>query len=233
MSLSVILLAHNEADTIRQEIRAFHDTIVRRISGAELIVAEDGSRDGTRERILDAASETPLRVTGGAERLGYARAVMGAVSAATQPWILLCDGGLKHDPNDFWRMWPLRHEFDYIAGRKTNREDQWYRQLFTWGFNLVIRQLFDHEIFDADSGMRLISRRVADEIVPRVTFKGFSSSEIVLRTLHAGMRYAEVPISYRQRAGESRGLPNAKLAGAIRGAVSDLVRLRRELRSRK
>ncbi len=233
MSLSVILLAHNEADTIRQEIRAFFDTIVRRISGAELIVAEDGSRDGTRERILEAANEIPLRVTGGAERLGYARAVMGAVAEATQPWILLCDGGLKHDPNDFWRMWPLRHEFDYIAGRKTNREDQWYRQLFTWGFNLVIRQLFDHEIFDADSGMRLISRRVADEIVPRVTFKGFSSSEIVLRTLHAGMRYAEVPISYRQRAGESRGLPNAKLAGAIRGAVSDLVRLRRELRSRK
>jgi len=233
VSVSVILLAHNEADTIEREIRAFHDAIVSRIPGAELIVAEDGSRDGTRERILDAATRVPLRVTGGAERLGYARAVTSAAGEAAQPWILLCDGGLKHDPNDFWRLWAERERFDYIAGRKTNREDQWYRRLFTWGYNLLIRQLFDYDIFDADSGMRLMTRRVANEILPRITFRNFTSSEIVIRTLDAGMRYGEVPISYRQRAGESRGLPTAKLAGAIRGGIADLLRLRRELRSPK
>jgi glycosyltransferase involved in cell wall biosynthesis len=230
VSVSVILLAHNEADTIEQEIREFHRSIVSVIPGAEFIVAEDGSSDGTRERILATANDIPLRVTGAAERLGYARAVGGAVRDATQPWILLCDGGMKHDPNDFWRLWEARDRFDYIAGRKTNREDQWYRRLFTWGFNLVIRQLFDYEIFDADSGMRLMNRRVADEVIPRTTFRNFSSSEIVIRTIHSGLRYREVPISYRQRAGESRGLPTARLPKAISGAVRDLLRLRRELR---
>lgn len=230
MSVSVILLAHNEAETIKDEIRSFYRTIISRVPNAELIVAEDGSKDGTRDRIIEVANEIPLRITGGAERLGYARAVAGAVREATQPWILLCDGGMKHDPNDFWRLWEVRDGFDYIAGRKTNRQDQWYRQVFTWGFNTVIRQLFDYQIFDADSGMRLMNRRVADEIIPRVTFKNFSSSEIVIRSIHAGLRYAEVPISYRQRAGESRGLPTAKLPKAISGAVRDLLRLRRELR---
>lgn len=230
MSVSVILLAHNEAETIDQEIRDFHRSIVSLLPGAEFIVAEDGSSDGTRDRILATANDIPLRVTGAAERLGYARAVSGAVRDATQQWILLCDGGMKHDPNDFWRLWEQRDRFDYIAGRKTNREDQWYRRLFTWGFNLVIRQLFDYEIFDADSGMRLMNRRVADGIIPRTTFRNFSSSEIVIRTIHAGLRYGEVPISYRQRAGESRGLPTAKLPKAISGAVRDLLRLRRELR---
>ena len=232
MSVSVILLAHNEADTIQNEIRAFHDVIVRRIDGAELIVAEDGSRDGTRERILDVANEIPLRVTGAEERLGYARAVVGAVASATKPWIFLCDGGLKHDPEDFWRFWPLRDDFDYLGGRKTNREDQWYRQLFTWGFNVVIRALFQYDIFDADSGMRLMNRRVADEIVPRMTFRNFSTSEIVIRTIAAGLRYGEVPIAYHQRAGESRGLPTAKIPKAVTGAVRDLLRLRAELRSK-
>lgn len=232
MSVSVILLAHNEADTIAEEIRAFHDAIVTRIPGAEFVVAEDGSRDGTRERIVETAREVPLRVTGAAERLGYARAVQGAVASATQPWIFLCDGGLKHDPHEFWRFWDVRDQYDYIAGRKTNRQDQWYRRLFTWGFNLVIRQLFDYEIFDADSGMRLMNRRVADEVLPRITFKNFSSSEIVIRTIQSGLRYGEVPISYRQRAGESRGLPTAKLPKAISGAVRDLLRLRRELRAK-
>jgi glycosyltransferase involved in cell wall biosynthesis len=232
VSVSVVLLAHNEADTIQEEIRAFHDGIVSRVPGAELIVAEDGSSDGTRDRILEAAKDVPLRVTGAAERLGYAKAVKGAVASAGQSWVFLCDGGLKHDPNDFWAMWRVREQHDLVTGRKTNREDQWYRQLFTWGFNLVIRQIFGYEIFDADSGMRLLSRRVADEIVPRTWFRNFSSSEVVIRTIAAGMRYGEVPISYRQRAGESRGLPTRKIPKAITGALRDLWQLRRELRGK-
>lgn len=230
MSVSVVLLAHNEADTIKQEVRAFYDLIVRRIPNGELIVAEDGSRDGTRDRIVEVANEIPLRITGAAERLGYARAVAGAVREATQPWILLCDGGMKHDPNDFWRFWDVRDRYDYVAGRKTNRQDQWQRRIFTWGYNLVMRQLFDYDLFDADSGMRLMNRRVADQIVPQTTFKNFTSSEIVLRSLHAGLRYGEVPISYRQRVGESRGMPPSKIPRAIAGAIGDLLRLRRELR---
>ena len=227
MSVSVILLAHNEADTIKDEIRAFHRLIVSRIPDAELIVAEDGSRDGTRDRIVEVANELPLRITGAAERLGYARAVAGAVGEATQPWIFLCDGGMKHDPEDFWRMWAVRDQYDYIAGRKTNRQDQLQRRIFTWGYNLLIRQLFGYDIFDADSGMRLMNRRVAG-IARNPTFKNFSSSEIVLRTVHSGLRYGEVPISYRQRAGESRGLPPSKIPKAITGAVRDLLKLRRE-----
>ena len=229
MSVSVVLLAHNEAATIKDEIRALYDVIVRGIPNAELIVAEDGSNDGTRDRIVEISNEIPLRITGAAERLGYARAVAGAVAEATQPWIFLCDGGMKHDPEDFWRLWAVRDRFDYIAGRKTNRADHWNRQLLSWGYNLLLRQLFGYDIFDADSGMRLMNRRVA-EIARHTTFKNFTSSEIVLRGLHAGLRYGEVPISYRQRVGESRGMPPSRIPGAITGAVRDLLRLRRELR---
>lgn len=230
MSVSVILLAHNEADTVQSEIRAFHDSIVSRIPGAEFIVAEDGSRDGTRARIIETARDLPLRVVGPPERLGYTRAVLNAVAESTQPWVFLCDGGMKHDPNDFWRLWTQRDRFDYIAGRKTNRQDQWHRRLLTWGLNLFIRQLFDYQTFDADSGMRLMSRRVADEIVPRGTFTGFGTSEVVIRAIASGFRYGEVPISYRQRAGESRGLPTARIVSATATVIRDLLRLRRELR---
>ena len=231
MSVSVILLAHNEADTIRQEIVAFHEAIVTRLPGAELIVAEDGSRDGTRNRILETAREVPLRVTGAAERLGYGRAVGRAVREATQPWIFLCDAGLKHAPDEFWRLWSVRDEFDYVSGRKTAREDQLYRRFLSWAYNLLIRRLFGYEVFDADSGMRLMNRRVADDILPRLTFTNFSSSEVVVRAIAAGLRYGEVPVSYRQRAGESRGLPARRIVKAAGGAVRDLLRLRRELRS--
>lgn len=232
MTVSVVLLAHNEAATIREEVRAFHDVIVSRIPGAELIVAEDGSRDGTRERIVEASREIPLRLVGGDERLGYRRAVLGAIAAATKPWIFLCDGGLKHEPRDFWRFWAVRDEYDIIVGRKTNREDHLHRRVLTFGFNFMLRQMFGVEVYDADSGMRLLNRRVVDDVVNRrLTFNGFVSTEIVLRSIFQGLRYGEVPIAYRMRAGESRALPPRKIPIAVRGVMTDLLRLRRELLS--
>ena len=231
--VAVILLAHNEADTIEREIRSFNDVVVKRLDDAEFIVAEDGSRDGTRARIENAATAISLRAVGGAERLGYARAVEGALRSVNSDWYFLCDGGMKHDPEDFWTLWNARTDHDLIVGRKTNRQDQRYRQLLTFGFNWLIRQMFGVEVFDVDSGMRLLRRNVVDDVLSRgISFRNFSSSEIVLRAIASGRRYVEVPISYQQRAGESRGLPTRGLPKAIRGVVSDLVRLRRELRGR-
>lgn len=228
--VAIVLLAHNEADTIGSEIRAFHETIVQRLPGAEMIVAEDGSRDGTRDRILEAGREIPLRVVGGSERLGYTKAVEGALRTTDADWVFLCDGGAKHDPADFWPMWNARDRFDLISGRKTNRRDQWYRQLMTAGFNLVLRLLFGHEVYDADSGIRLLKRPAVDAILARtLTFVGFCSSEIVLRSIASGFRYGEVPVSYRQRAGESRGIPLHRLPKIIRQGLVDLFALRREL----
>lgn len=229
--VDVILLAHNEAETIREEIRAFHDAIVARLPDARLIIAEDGSRDGTRARILEAAADVPLRAVGGEERLGYTRAVEGALRAAEGTWVFLCDAGMKHDPGDFWSMWSARDRFDIIVGRKTGRQDQWYRRLLTVGFNVLVRLLFGHEVFDIDSGMRLLRRPVVDATLRRgLRFRGFASTEVGLLAIAAGFRYGEVPISYRQRAGESRGIPMRSIPKVIWRGVGDLLALRRELR---
>ena len=230
-AVSIVLLAHNEADTIQQEIRDFYRTIVRRLPDCEFIVAEDGSRDGTRTRIEQVRPEIPLRLIGGTERLGYSKAVLGAVAAASRPWIFLCDSGLKHDPEDFWKLWQVRHSYDLIIGRKVNRRDQLHRRLLTIGYNFLLRMLFAYNVHDVDSGMRLFNRQVVERVInDRLTFRGFVSTEIVLRSIHRGLRYAEMPVSYRLRAGRSRALPVRRLPGAILSVLRDLWGLKHELR---
>jgi glycosyltransferase involved in cell wall biosynthesis len=229
--VSVVLLAHNEASVIADEIRSFHDAIIRRLPGSELVIAEDGSRDGTRECIVETAREVPLRLLGGTERLGYRRAVLNALSATDAEWICLCDSGLKHDPADFWKLWEAHEGYDLIVGRRTNRQDQWYRRVFTFGFNFVVRRLFAIPLRDSDSGLRLMRRPVAEAVLASgLFFRNFSSTEVVLRALAAGFRCTEVAVSYRQRVGESRGMPLRGIPKSIAGAFSDLWRLRRELR---
>jgi glycosyltransferase involved in cell wall biosynthesis len=226
---SLILLAHNEARTIEEEVRALN-AVVAAIPDSEFIVAEDGSADGTREVLERLAPELNFRLIGGRERKGYSKAVIDAVLAARGSVVCVCDGGLKHAPADILKLYELRDRFDLVIGRKTKREDQLYRRLLTWGMNLALRLYFRVPVHDADSGLRQYGPRVIVEVIlGNLFFRGFPSAEITLRAIRRGLRYAEVPVSYRLRAGESRGLPPRRIVPEVRRLVTNMRRLKREL----
>jgi len=227
--ISVILLAHNEAGTILQEIAALHDAVISRLPERELIIAEDGSSDGTRARIESVQEKYNLKIVGAAERLGYATAVRNAVAAANGDFIFLCDGGGKHDPADFWKLYARRDDADLIAGLRTDRSDPGYRSWLTSALNLFVRHFFDVSGYDTDSGMRLYNRRVVNEVLTApLHFRGFISTEIAVRALKRGLRYLEVPVSYR-RGRTSRGLPLRTMPRAVLRLLADSWALRREL----
>jgi glycosyltransferase involved in cell wall biosynthesis len=230
--LAFILLAHNEASTIEEELRAFRDVVFSKLPGADIVVAEDGSSDGTREKLEALREELGFRIVGGKARKGYARAVLDAIAATDRPWVALCDGGMKHNPEDFWKLWEARDRADMVCGRKTNRTDQLYRRALTASFNLILRVYFDMDVHDADSGLRLLNRKVIDKIIgPGLKFRAFISTEIVVRAAKSGLRYVEVPISYRQREGVSRALPFKKIPKAVFQVLGDLRALKGEMRA--
>ncbi|MEK6376166.1 MAG: glycosyltransferase [Acidobacteriota bacterium] len=74
--VSYVLLAHNEASTIEQELRAIDAAVIRRLPGSELIVAEDGSSDGTRGVIEGLREELCLRLVVSNERKGSMKAIV-------------------------------------------------------------------------------------------------------------------------------------------------------------
>ncbi len=230
--ISVILLAHNEAGSIQREIAAFNDVVIRHLPGHELIIAEDGSSDGTRPRI-EAVQETyGLKIVGAVERLGYAMAVRNAVAQASGDFIFICDAGEKHDPADFWKLYARRHDADLIIGRRTERNDQRSRIYLTSALNLFVRLFFGVDMHDADSGIRLYNRRVVDQVFTSpLLFRGFISTEIAVRASKCGLRCLEVPVSYR-RGRTSRGLPPRNMPRAIMRLLADSWTLKRELRMR-
>jgi hypothetical protein len=174
----------------------------------------------------------PLRLVGGtAERLGYKGGVLNALRAVDSEWVCLCDSGLKHDPLDFWKLWEAREGRTFVLGVPDQSQDQRYRRFFTIAFNLVVRALFPTKIRDADTGLRLLRRPVVELVLSRgLRFRGFSSTEVVLVAQAAGFRCVEVPVSYAQRVGESRGVPVRSIGRAVVRALVDLWRLRGELR---
>lgn len=229
--VSVVVNVHNEAQTIEEEIRAIHGAIVSRLPGSEFIVAEDGSTDGTHEIVARLCGELGLFHSTTVERKGYAKALRDAFLLSRCPYVFYSDTGNKHDPQDFWRLYADRRDYGLVVGVKTGRTDQWYRRLLTRIYNRVLSLYFGVHVSDADCGFRLYSRPVVQKIFKEPWInRDLIASELVLRAVYSGVAFKEVPISYRQRAGESRGLPLKKIPGVIVRVLRNFSKLRRILR---
>ena len=227
--VSVVINVYNESETIESEIRNIHDLIVSKIPGSEFIVAEDGSNDGTKEIISLLVKELGIIHSTSEERKGYKKALKDAFLITKNPLIFFSDTGNKHDPSEFWDMYEYSKEFDIVIGVKTNRQDQYYRRLLTLGYNYLISALFKTKVQDADSGFRIYKKDLITKLLEKQwTFDELISSELTLRSILEGFKLKEIPVSYKQRASESRGLPLKKIPRVIFNNIFDLISLSKE-----
>lgn len=228
--VSVVVNVYNEAETIERELREIHAEIVAKLPGSELIVAEDGSTDGTKEILQRLKSELGIIHSTAPERKGYAKAFRDAVALAKNPFVFFSDTGGKLDFKEFWKLYEHRHEYDVLSGTRNERTDQWYRRLLTWSYNACLRAYFDVELRDADAGFRLyrteVIRKISSE--PWIN-KYLIASELALRALFSGYTVKEIPVTYRQRAGSSRGLPLKTIPKAICSVVRNFPRVRQAI----
>jgi glycosyltransferase involved in cell wall biosynthesis len=230
--ISLIMLVHNEAETIEAVIRSYYQQIIAKLPGSEFIIAEDGSTDGTKEILDRLTKELNLRLISGQERKGYANAFRQALTYPKNEIIFLSDSGGKHEPADFWKLYSKINEADLVIGVKTNREDSRFRRLLTWGYNKIINLYFGSNFHDIDSGFRLVKKSMVDKISKKPwLFKELIASEFTLRLWGQGSKIAEVPVTYHARLGPSRGLPLKKIPRAIGQALINLPKLKREMGS--
>ena len=230
--VSVIVNVFNEAKTIEQEIREIHAEIIQKLPGSELIVAEDGSTDGTKEIIGCLKRELGIIHSTSAERKGYAQAFRDAVALVRHPHVFFSDTGGKQNFADFWKLYSYRDQYGIVSGVRTGRRDQFYRRLMTWVYNFLLRLYFHVNLHDADAGFRIyqtpLIRKIANETWVN---RHLISSELALRAIYSGCQVKEVPVLYRQRAGASRGLPPAKIPKVIVGVLKNFSRLKQVLAS--
>lgn len=233
--VSVIINVFNEGATIEKEVREIYLKIISKIPGSELIIAEDGSKDGTHEIVGRLALELPsVTHSTSIERKGYTQAFRDAVNLAKNPWIFFSDTGGKNDFEDFFKLYQVRNGVDLVIGTRHGRTDQAYRQLLTWGYNRLLRLYFDVNVTDADSGFRLYNTTLLKMVAKQKwIFKNLISSEMVIRLHYMNAVIKETPVLYRQRKGESRGLPLKKIPSVIIDALKKFPELKRAVKSLK
>lgn len=236
-SVAIVMPVHNEGESIEETISEIMTKVVSKMDNVQLFVWEDGSTDGTKEKLRQLHSRLAgtLNVKTSPERKGYPRAAREAIMGVdlAYDYILFMDSDGQYDPNDFFAMWAERNNADFVVGARKNRAEAMYRRILSRGLNSLIRSLFRMPIRDVTSAFRLMRRPLAQVVAESVKFSKHNFwSEFTARSGALKVRVLEVPVQYRSRVGGSKVYRARKMPRIVWDEFIALVRTRRELLSK-
>ena len=195
--VSVIVPVYNEAANLDALLRAIHASPVKK----QIIIVDDGSTDGTREKLQCLPPMDDVTVVFHEKNCGKGAAIRTALAYARGEYVLIQDSDLEYDPQDYGKLLlPLEQgKANVVYGVRPDRPERGLRfflgaKLLTHLTNLLYRAGIHDEATcykvirrSLLAGLRLQCRRF--EFCPEVTAK----------LCRLGEKIAEVPISYHPR----------------------------------
>ena len=222
--LSVVIPAFNEAGRLPRTLERLTAFLRGWGRSYEILVADDGSADGTAERAR-AAGATVLRDD---HNRGKGHAVRRGMLAARGQRRLMTDADLSTPIEELPRLMARMEEgFDVVIGSRAlpgstiEVHQPWYRENMGRVYNLFVRALALPGLHDTQCGFKLWSARAARESFAAARLDGFSFDvEALYLARKRGYRIAEVPVVWRNDAASRVGL------GGGSRAFPDLLRIR-------
>jgi glycosyltransferase involved in cell wall biosynthesis len=193
--------AYNEEGGIREAVEAVQRHVLEFVSGSELVVVNDGSRD-TTGAILDslAADDPRVRVVHKANG-GHGPAVMTGLAAARGEYVFLIDSDNQIPLESFAELWrEVKKGRDGAFGVRRVRNDAQIRRLLTVIIRQSLTALFGVRMHDANVPFKLLRREAwndARRIIPEDTLA--PSLFLAVWTMRRGLDIAFVNVPHRDR----------------------------------
>lgn len=196
--ISVIIPAYNEvghiANNLKEIIRIFNGLGYRH----EIIVVDDGSRDGT----YDEARKVPdVIVKRNMQNYGKGRALKKGVRFATGDYIVFLDADMDLHPgqiNTFFDIMKL-DDADVVIGSKMHPNSKvaypLHRKVVSLIYYVILWFLFDLPIKDTQTGLKLFKAKVIKRVFPKILIKRFAYDIELLAIAHRmGYKITDAPV---------------------------------------
>jgi glycosyltransferase involved in cell wall biosynthesis len=227
-SLSIAMPAYNEAENITPMLEEVIRVVEPITGDYEVIVVDDGSKDGTADAVLAfAAAHARVRLIRHERNLGYGAGVFTGLTSAVKDWVFFTDSDRQFVFDEIALLLAQREHADLVVGYRAPRRDPPLRLLYGWGWNLLVTMLFGRTVRDVDCAFKLMRRDVVQAVAPLVQSRGATfSAEWITIAGRLGFRIAQVPVTHRERVA---GRPTGARLHVVWRAFKDLARFRLRL----
>ncbi len=201
----MVLPAYNEAERIENTVEKTASALRNLTSSFEIIIAEDGSTDGT-DRICEALSKKYDFVVHlhSDERLGRGRALSRAFAVSRGEILGYIDVDLATNMKHLKELIQyIREGYDVATGSRmlpnSNVRRPFKRKIASKAFNFLTRKLLGSTLYDHQCGFKSFRRASLFAILHEVKdTHWFWDTEVLVRAQHAGFKVKEFPVEWEQ-----------------------------------
>jgi dolichol-phosphate mannosyltransferase len=190
-AVSVVVPVFNEEENIPTMQTELRQALVG--IDHEILFVDDGSSDGTVERI---ERRPEIRILRFAKNTGQSAAMYAGLNAARGATVVLIDGDLQNDPADIPRLLAeIARGADLVCGYRAQRKDTVVKRITSRVANFVRSRFTKDGVRDTGCSLKAMRRECVSALLP---FKGMHRF-IPALVKGAGYRLVEIPVNHRPR----------------------------------
>lgn len=207
-NLSAVIPVYNDRESLEAAIPLSIEILETIDPEFELIIAEDGSTDGSANVVKEWETRDPkVRLLHSDERLGRGLALTRAFHSAKGDIVCYYDVDMATDISHLPELiGAIRNGFDVATGSRLLPESRIVRsgnrEIASRGYNFLVRTFLHSAIYDHQCGFKAFRR---DRILPLLSSvrdtHWFWDTEMLVRGQRAGYRIREFPVRWREGRG--------------------------------
>ncbi len=203
--LTVVIPAYNE----EKGIQGVLDRILAAMEGMnlpfEIIVVDDGSKDGTVESLR----EKPVRVLQHETNRGYGAALKTGIRASRYSHVAIVDADGTYEEKDLPKLMGYTETYDMVVGARTGKGAKipLIRRPAKWILNRLANYLTETRIPDLNSGFRIFDKSVAKKFFNILPSSFSFTSTLTMALLTNGYSIKYIESGYKTRKGRSKIRP--------------------------
>jgi len=202
--ICVIIPVHNGEKWLPNAIRSLNELLPLLSMDYEIIIAEDGSTDGSY-KLAKSLESSRVHILHSDKRLGKGKAIARAVASTAADIVLFMDVDMASDPSQAGLlMAAIENGADIAIGSRLLPGSRLHirsmlRSMMSKAYNALIRLLFRTGVSDHQCGFKAFRSSTVSKLLSSVSDGGwFWDTELIVRAKKVGLEVKEVPIKWTE-----------------------------------
>jgi glycosyltransferase involved in cell wall biosynthesis len=227
MQLTVVIPVYNEEEIIEKVVSDWHEKLESLKIDFEIHAYNDGSKDNTLAKLIEAANKYPRLKVFNKKNTGHGPTILIGYKNAESDWIFQIDSDNEMDSKYFEQIWNEKDNYDFLVGSRAERVSPLPRKIITLFSRLIVKIFYGNGVNDVNSPYRLYRASAfknAFDLIPENTF----APNVILSGYAAlkKLRIYETPIPCKLRQTGEVSIKKWKLVKAAFKSMVQTVKFR-------